>query len=227
MNSTLSVVVFLLQIRRRRERVSTHPAPGDLLDNAEQDGDDNDGLEGLPEYNKEDRNGEHVRHVCFEDVAGENDDVREGEGAGKAREEANAVGVSLGWRVTGLGSYQIKNYQIVTELDLECVLPLPKVVKVMVQRSILLFNSHRLFQILHIHSREGPLGGELLDFPPELLHQLGALLALLFGGSGSDEVFQELAAGFLLNQQRNLDSTMQEFRDGFDIRFEHVTRSQS
>ena len=97
----------------------------------------------------------------------------------------------------------------------------------MSQRSILLLNSHRLFQILHIHSGEGPLGGELLDFPPQLLHQLGALLALLFGRSGGDEVFQKLAAGFLLNQQRNLDSTMQEFRDGLDIRFEHVTRSQS
>ena len=80
-------VVFLLQICRRRERVYTHPALGDLLDNAEQDGDDNRGLEGLPEYNKEDRNGEHVRHVCCED-----DDVRE-EGTGKTREEASAVGV--------------------------------------------------------------------------------------------------------------------------------------
>lgn len=88
-------------------------------------------------------------------------------------------------------------------------------------RSILLY-SHRLLQILHIHSREGPLGGEFFDFFPQLLDHLGTFFALFFSRSGSNKVFQELAAGFLLDPQGKLDGAVQELGNDLDVRFEHV-----
>ena len=55
---------FPLQLRRR-DGVPTHMGISNLLDNAEQDGDNDGGLEGLPEHDEENWNGEHVRHGCF------------------------------------------------------------------------------------------------------------------------------------------------------------------
>ena len=44
-----------------------------------------------------------------------------------------------------------------------------------------LLDSRWLFQILHVHSWERPLGSELLDFLSQLLDQPGTFLALLLG----------------------------------------------
>ena len=82
MNPALGVLFFLLRLRHRK-RISTQPGIGDLLNDAEQDGDNDGSLEGLPKHNEENWNGEHVRHDCFEDGARRNGDVREGECLGK------------------------------------------------------------------------------------------------------------------------------------------------
>lgn len=70
-------MLVLLRFRRLK-RVATQPGTGDLLDNTEQDGDDDSGLEGFPEHDEENWNGEHVRHDCFKGVVRTND-VRKGE----------------------------------------------------------------------------------------------------------------------------------------------------
>jgi len=70
---------------------------GNLLDNTKQCGNDDGGLEGLPEHNEENWNGEHVRHGCFGVVGGTNDNVREGEFWEKgAREKGGRRGNRLG-----------------------------------------------------------------------------------------------------------------------------------
>ena len=100
---------FLLRLRRRK-RVSTQTGVGNLLDNTKQDGDDDGGLEGLPEHDEENGNGKHVRHGCFWDVARENDDVRGGwdkEGRAKAGTGENSTKIPLYNVLTGLGPYQI------------------------------------------------------------------------------------------------------------------------
>jgi hypothetical protein len=80
------------------ERTLCPTVYGDLLDNAEQDGDDDGGLEGLPEHDEEDRNGEHVRHDCFKGVARANDEPgREvlGQGRKGGQRENQAEGLAL------------------------------------------------------------------------------------------------------------------------------------
>ena len=76
MNRALNVLLFLLRLRRRKG-VSGQPGVGNLLNNTEQDGDNYDGLEGLPEHDEENWNGEHVRHDRFEDVGRKIDDNQE------------------------------------------------------------------------------------------------------------------------------------------------------
>ena len=88
MSPTLSVMFFQLCCRKR---VSTQPRIGNLLNNTQHDGYDDGGLEGLPEHDEENWNGEHVRHDCFEDVARKNDDVREGEFLGKGGQRGKVV----------------------------------------------------------------------------------------------------------------------------------------
>jgi hypothetical protein len=90
-NPTLNVLLFLLR-PRRWEGVIHQPGIGNLLDNAEQDGDNYDGFECLPEHDEENWNREHVRHDCLEDVAGRNDDGRGGEGGRVGREEKEGKG---------------------------------------------------------------------------------------------------------------------------------------
>lgn len=87
-------MLFLLQLLRRNG-VSTQPGIRDLLDNTEQDGDDDGSLEGLPENDEENWNGEHVRHDYFEDVAGGNDGVP-GSGKMRAGERRRALGKAVG-----------------------------------------------------------------------------------------------------------------------------------
>lgn len=84
---------FLLRLRHRKG-VSTQTGVGNLLDNAKQDGDDDGGLKGLPEHNEENRNGEHVRHGCFGDVARGNDDVRKGAET-RRKEKRRALGKTV------------------------------------------------------------------------------------------------------------------------------------
>ena len=81
MNSTLNVLLFLLRLRHRR-RVSVQPSVGNLFDNTEQNGNNYHRLQGLSEHDEENCNGEHVRHDCLEDVAGENEG-----GAGRRAKE--------------------------------------------------------------------------------------------------------------------------------------------
>jgi len=96
---TLWVMLLLLQLRRLG-RASTQPGMGDLLDDTEQGGDDDGGLEGLPEYYEENRNGEHVRHDCFGVVARTNDGVQEGESREKGGEAKKADVGETSWRIS-------------------------------------------------------------------------------------------------------------------------------
>ena len=89
---------------------------GNLLDNTEQGGDDDGGLESLPKHYKENWNGEHVRHDCFGVVTRTNDDGREGAllGEGGAREKRRRSGEPAGGSHSitpsclAPGRYQIK-----------------------------------------------------------------------------------------------------------------------
>jgi len=89
---------------------------GNLLDNAEQDGDNDGGLEGLPEHDEENWNGEHVRHGCFGTLqgktrmSGRGADTRKEEarrGQGKTARRSHSITSLVLW-LTGLGPYQIK-----------------------------------------------------------------------------------------------------------------------
>ena len=98
---TLNVLLFLLQLRRRKG-VSGQPGIGNLLDNAEQDGDNYDGLKGLPEHDEENWNGEHVRHGCWEGVARRNDEDQEGKvEGGVGKKTRTREGNCHSWRNDG------------------------------------------------------------------------------------------------------------------------------
>ena len=85
-------MLVLLRLRRRKG-ISTWPTIDNLLDDGEQDGDDNGGLEGFPEHDKKNRNREQVLHDCFKGSARTNNDVREGEFRGK---EDDGKGADVG-----------------------------------------------------------------------------------------------------------------------------------
>jgi len=110
------VFFFPLQLRRR-DGVPTQMGISNLLGNAEQDGDNDGGLEGLPEHDEENWNGEHVRHGYFGTLQGKTG--MSGGGGAKARREEARRGqgktarrshsiTSLALWLTGPGPYQIK-----------------------------------------------------------------------------------------------------------------------
>lgn len=84
----------------------------------------------------------------------------------------------------------------------------------------------RLLEVGGIDTGQGPLAGEGTYFILEVLDLSVALLTLLLGSGDTDEVLEQLGASLLLENEGELDSTMQELADLLDIGFNHVAGRQ-
>lgn len=84
----------------------------------------------------------------------------------------------------------------------------------------------RLLQVLHIHTREGPLGRERAHLLAQRLDLLVADLALLLLRRDADEVDELLRAGLLLKSERDLHRAVQELGDDLDVLLCHVARGE-
>ena len=78
----------------------------------------------------------------------------------------------------------------------------------------------------HIDTGEGPLHRERLHLRAELLDELEALLALRGHSRDAHEVLEQLRAGLLLQEQRELHGAVQEVGNDLDIVLAHVARRQ-
>jgi len=67
----------------------------------------------------------------------------------------------------------------------------------------------------HVDTGKGPLGSKGLDFIAELLHLDVALLAFCGDSGDADKVFEKLRTSLLLEEERKLDGTVEEVKQGY------------
>jgi len=88
-------------------------------------------------------------------------------------------------------------------------------------------DAFRLLDGRDINTRKGPLGSERLDFLTELLDLEVSLLAFFRGGSDTHKVLEQFRTGLFLEDERELDGTVQKVSDDLDVFLEHVARGDS
>ncbi len=77
------------------------------------------------------------------------------------------------------------------------------------QRGAYSWSPSGLVSVRHVDTGEGPLHGERLHLRAELLDELEALLALRWHSRDAHEVLEQLRAGLLLQEQRELHGAVQ------------------
>lgn len=78
-----------------------------------------------------------------------------------------------------------------------------------------------------VNTRKRPLPGKLPNLLTELQNLFSTLLALFDVGGNTNEVFEELATGLLLENEGKLNGTVEEVGDDLHVVLEHVTGSES
>ena len=93
--------------------------------------------------------------------------------------------------------------------------------------NLVLVQPLRLGQLGNINTRQREFGRKRLNLRPEVLDLLPSDLALLGRSGDADKVLEELAAGLLLEHERDLDGAVEEVGDDFEVIIQEVARSQS
>jgi hypothetical protein len=89
---------------------------------------------------------------------------------------------------------------------------------------IIFLDARRLLERRNVHARQRPLPRKLSHLLAELLDAFSALTGAL--GRDAHKVLEHLRAGFLLENQRQLDSAVQEGRDLLQIGFGEIARRE-
>src|SRR6266700_3166889 len=87
---------------------------------------------------------------------------------------------------------------------------------------LVLMETSRLLKSRHIDTRKRPLAGKCSDLVAELLHLEVTFVALSSSRGNTNEVLEELRLGLLLEQERELNRTVQEVSDHLDVSLAHV-----
>lgn len=87
-------------------------------------------------------------------------------------------------------------------------------------------DTSRALDARDVDTGDGPPAGKRADLLAELLHLREADLAILLDRRDAHEVLEELAAGLLLENERDLNGTVQEVGDDLHVCLKHVARGQ-
>lgn len=94
------------------------------------------------------------------------------------------------------------------------------------ERLVVLMDTSRALDARDVDTGDGPPAGEGADLLAELLHLREANLAVLLDRRDAHEVLEELAASLLLENERDLNGTVQEVGDDLHVCLKHVARGQ-
>lgn len=94
------------------------------------------------------------------------------------------------------------------------------------ERLVVLVDTGRALEARNVDTGDRPPAGERADLLAELFHLRVPDLALLLDGRDAHEVLEELAAGLLLEHERDLNCAVQEVGDNLHVCLEHVARGQ-
>ena len=97
-----------------------------------------------------------------------------------------------------------------------------KTTDMMSEYNLVLMETSGLLERRHVNARQRPLAGKGSNLITELLHLEVTLVALRSGCSNTNEVLEELRFGLLLEEEGELNRTVQEIGNDFDVLVAHV-----